>query len=256
MPKPWKEREPSRTATVRAFLRDAFSDYIAARVLFLADLPQQGAVLSSTAIEKCVKALLAIRGNKCHGHLKSAHWNVLKNDWDLGTLLDRDFVELNRRAYGLRYTDDIPPETNLVIASREFLAEMDHTILSILSCFQFEPDGKPPQRPYEPLLKKSDQRLLLDNCVLSSVSKEFFIYERPQFVYELRRDAARGLMEVTYTTDKAAKSKGFLRPALVLLGNQVDYDLSHFPVPGSLTFLSQGYELRGQPLTESDESAK
>lgn len=250
MPKPWKEREPKRVETARAFLRDAFSDYIAARVLFLAELPQQGAILSSTAIEKGVKAMLALRGNKSHGYLKSAHWNVLRTGRDLGKLLDRDFVELNRRAYGLRYTDALAFELNFVIASREFLAEMDHTILSILSRFEIEPDGKPPQRPYEPILKKGNDRLLKDNHVLRGVPKVHFIYEQPQFVYELRRDTRRGLMEVTYKTSKVAKSEGFLRPGLVLLGNQTDYDLSHFPTPGSLTFLSLGYELRGRELPQ------
>ena len=66
--KPWKQRSPERTRKVRSFLRDAFSDYIGARVLLLAQLPQQGAILSSTAIEKSIKAMLAFQGNESRGH--------------------------------------------------------------------------------------------------------------------------------------------------------------------------------------------
>src|SRR2546423_1755333 len=95
MKRPHQEHDPTRTKRVRSFLSDGFNDYIAARVLFLAQLPQQGAILSSTAIEKCFKAVLAFRGNESHGHLKNAHWNAIQNfDKEVFGDLDRDFIEL------------------------------------------------------------------------------------------------------------------------------------------------------------------
>jgi hypothetical protein len=64
---------------VADFLEVAYKDYLAARVLFDADLLIQGAVLASTAIEKYLKAILAFRGNESHGHLKRAHWRAALN---------------------------------------------------------------------------------------------------------------------------------------------------------------------------------
>lgn len=68
-----------RIKKINYFLEDAVNDYIASRTLFLAQLPVQASILSSTAIEKLVKAILAINGNECKGHLKKAHRQALKN---------------------------------------------------------------------------------------------------------------------------------------------------------------------------------
>src|SRR5581483_9258568 len=133
---PKQESRPERVAAMRSFLYDAFTDYIAARTLLLAGLLKQAVVISSTALEKCAKAVLALHGNRSAGHLKTAHWNVLENEPTVGHLLRRDFFELNQKAYKLRYSDDVAVDFNLVVASREFLAEMDHTVLSVLSCFK------------------------------------------------------------------------------------------------------------------------
>lgn len=121
MRKPRQEHDPERTKKLNSFLRDAFTDYVAARVLFLSRLPQQGATLSSTAIEKCIKAVMAFQGNESHGHLKAAHWNFLKSfDKSVFGKIDDDFLRLNQRAYSLRYTDDLPVDFNLVIARVNF----------------------------------------------------------------------------------------------------------------------------------------
>lgn len=124
--------KPERVKRVQSFIADSVADDIASRVLFLAQLPQQGAILSSTAIEKSLKAILAFQGNVSHGHLKQAHWNGVKNfDAQLFEQLNQEFLELNRKAYLLRYTDDLPAGFNIVIASREFLAELDRTMAAI-----------------------------------------------------------------------------------------------------------------------------
>ena len=235
MAKPWRQRDPEHTRKVRSFLRDAFSDYIAARVLFLAQLPQQGAILSSTAIEKSIKAMLAFRGNESRGHLKTAHWNALCDfDAGLSTALDRDFIELNQKAYSLRYTDELPIDFNLVIASREFLAEMDHTVHSIMSCLHVEENGVRQQTLFEVAIKASDNRILAENHLISGPRKDLFAIQKPQLVYEVRRDPIRGLFEVTYTTADHPKRAGFLRAGLVPEDEaRRGYEFSHFPVSGA-----------------------
>jgi HEPN domain-containing protein len=210
---PKKTSDGSRTQKIVSFLRDSFNDYIAARVLFRAQLPEQAAILSSTAIEKSVKAMLAFSGNESHGHLKKAHRNfVRKFNPSLYEILDDDFLVLNQRIYSLRYTDDLSVDFNVVIASREFLAEMDHTIYSMFSCFSLDVAGKPSETPYATASTQRDERLLADNHVIARVPKDIFIYQEPQFVYELRKDPLRGLMQITYLANGPAKGSGFLRP--------------------------------------------
>ena len=248
---PKKETRPDRVRSTRWFLHDAFADYIAARVLILGGLLKQAAILSSTAIEKCAKAVLALRGNTSWGHFNIAHWNVLENESRLAHLLDRDFVKLNENAYSLRYTDDLPIDFNLVIASRKFLAEMDHTVLSALSCFKVDESGRHRPTDYEVAIQKGDERLIAENHLISRVPLEQFIYAKPQFVYEVRRDPLRGLVEATYATDKPAKTAGFLRPGLFFeVGSRERFESSHFPMSGTFSLFAEGSELVGSELSQ------
>lgn len=214
-----RARSASKSADlkrVRFFLNDAFNDYLAARVLLLSRLPQQASVLSSTAIEKYFKAILAFRGNESHGHLKSAHWKTVRNfDPRLFGDLDLNFIELNRKCYRLRYTDDIPVGFNLVIATREFLAELDHTTLAVQRSFVIKENGVPQKTDFDSFFASRDERLWSDNHVLLGIDKAHFIYQAPQFVYEMRNDTARGILEATYVAEGQPKVSGFLRPGFV-----------------------------------------
>ena len=218
---------------------------MAARALFLADLPKQAAILSSTAIEKCAKSVLALRGNASPGHLKFAHWNALKNETRFGHLLNRDFVKLNEQVYRLRYTDNLPIGFNLVIASREFLAEMDHTVLTILSCFKIDENGKPRLTGYEAALRTGDERLIAENHLIARVTPEDFIYAKPQLVYEVRLDRSRGLLEANYTTGARPRRSGFLREGLSSVnGNSQNIETSYAPI-SNFSLLCEGSELHG-----------
>ena len=89
--------DKARIKRIQYFLDDAVNDYMASRALFLTQLPVQASILSSTAIEKLIKAILAINGNECSGHLKRAHRQALKNfDKETYKRLDEDFLEINQ----------------------------------------------------------------------------------------------------------------------------------------------------------------
>lgn len=212
MPLPKTISDGERTKKILSSLRDGFSDYIAARVLFRNQLPQQASILSSTAIEKCVKAMLAVQGNESRGHLKTAHRNFLRNfNPKLSSELNGDFLALNQKVYALRYSDDLSAHYNLVIASREFLAEMDFTIAAMFSCFSLSHGTRRLETPYEVAVAVPDQRLCVDNHVLNKIPVALFTYAEPQFVYEVRNDPRRGLMEITYIANGPSKQSGFLR---------------------------------------------
>lgn len=219
---------------VQTFISDSVNDYVAARVLLLSGLLEQGAVLGSTSIEKACKAILAFHGNESRGHLKKAHWNAVRNfDKNLWARLRPDFLELNKKAYSLRYTDDLPVDFNIVIAQREYLAELDHTIISLIQGFGFQQEKCAQGTKLSQLLSTGDSRLLADNHVLSNQSKHEFIYSLPQQVYELRYVPSIGPIEVTYSSIKPAKQSIFTRPGNLFRadGRTHHFELSHFPIP-------------------------
>lgn len=229
---PKSTNEPDRIKKVKDFLNDCTHDYIAARVLFLSALPKQAAVLSSTAIEKCFKAVLAFNGNESHGHLKNSHWNAVENfDRNLFNSLNQEFLELNKKVYRLRYTDDLPIDFNLVVATREFLAELDQTVLSICRLFQI---GKRDEsyRPtmLEHLISSQDQRIHSENHILSKESKETFINSKPQFIYEIRKISDDFIFETQYWSECKSNNECFLRSGFTPKPDGRSYDLSFLPL--------------------------
>jgi len=243
-----------RVKATQWFLHDAYTDYLAARVLLLRGLLKQAGVLSSTAIEKCAKAVMAMRGMPVRReHLKESHWTALKGEENFGDKLSRDFVELNQSIYNLRYSDNLAIGFNLVIASREFLAELDHTLLTVLSCYKFDVSGSWRPAGYESAIRNQDENLLSENHILNREPVGTFINAKPQFVYELRRHAF-GLLEATYMSEKPAKTSGYRRPGLEITDAATGmFEASHFPIRGTFLFMVDGLERFGK---EADLSGK
>ena len=197
---------------VAEFLNIAYRDYLAARILLNSHLPAQGAVLASTAIEKYFKAILAFNGNESRGHLKKAHLNAIRNyDSKLWSVLNEEFLELLQKAYAMRYLDDLYQNFNLVIASREFLAELDHTVITIQEKFNLKQGNKVRLSIYQNHLTKNDSNLFLNNHILNRIDKHEFIIAEPQFIYEVRNCPLHGLLEAYYSTDQPLNDGKFMR---------------------------------------------
>ena len=200
-----------------AYLQLAYKDYVAARVLILAGLLSQGAGLASTAVEKSLKALCAFRGMECRGHLRKAHINNAINfaPW-LVPHLNKDFIELLRRAYRLRYIDDLRGGFNLVIASREFLAELDDTVLHILERCKIRNENGLFKYEYHSDEERQEPHLLEDNHLFSRIKKATFIAAEPQWIYEFRQIAKGGVpLAIRYRTYAGPSDGNFLREGLV-----------------------------------------
>lgn len=215
-----------------------YSDYIASRVLLNSESLVQGAILASTAVEKYFKAVLAFRGNENHGHLKKAHFNAVKSfDSRLYASLNEDFLLLLQKAYQLRYTDDLQLGFNLVIAQREFLAELDHTAITLQESFHLQVDGKDACLAYHQGKNQADNRLLANNYIAAGVTKKKFISSGPQRVYEIRKCALRGVLEANYFSEIRVSDAKFLRMALVPKDSKgMEYQLAMVgPVPISNT---------------------
>jgi hypothetical protein len=218
---------------VLRFLNDGFNDYVAARVLLLNGLLQQGAILASTAVEKYFKAMLATHGNESHGHLKKAQWLAVRNKYpDLFAMLNVSFLELCQKCYLLRYTEDVPHHFNVAIGAREFLAELDHTVLLMeRTLVRASEAGQPVKTRFEHMKETKDERLVKDNHVLSQQVKESFVYGAPQMVYEVRRIANGVIVETGYSSKSIPENKSFTRQAFVPQpGDDRSYTFSHFPI--------------------------
>lgn len=219
---------------VLTFITDCTNDYIAARTLLISGLLQQGAILGSTAIEKACKAILAFHGNESRGHLKKAHWNAVKHfDKELWSGLRQDFLDLAKKAYSLRYTDDLAVNFNIVLAQREFLAELDHTIILLVQGFNFAEQERGKGTKLLHLIKRRDPQLLIENHVFSKTPKEQFILQTPQKIYEMRYVPQIGPMESEYFSNRPAKVPTFTRQGNIYHkeGMTHNFELSHFPMP-------------------------
>jgi len=215
------------------FLSAGYDDYIASRVLLNAGLLAQGAVLASTAIEKHLKALLAFGGNVSHGHLKTAHINAARAfDPHLANDLNEPFLRLLQRAYKTRYTDTLEVGFNLVIAYREFLAELDYTVHRLYTPLTFSQGELKLKQDYHTHRDEKDVRLMQNNYILNGDNKEQFVEDQPQLVYEIRRCKVRGLLEAQYVTSPSKSDGNFLRSGYTPLDEEgKQYKFAFIPLP-------------------------
>jgi hypothetical protein len=233
VPKPKKMRRSEYGRKTIDFLSIAYRDYLAARVLLNADLLVQGVVLASTAVEKYLKAILAFRGNESRGHLKAAHWRAaLDFDARLSKVLNPEFLQLLQKCYKLRYLDDIEVNFNLVIASREFLAELDYAALMLQESFRIQHGEKPHLTQYHDDKRDRDPRLVMNNYLFAHQDKQRFILEEPQVVYELRMSGPNDLMEVTYLARPVPSDGKFMRSGFTPIpGTPMQFQMAFKPVP-------------------------
>ena len=223
-----KAAASSSSSAILSFFGAAAKDYIAARVLLNAQLPVQGAILASTAIEKYFKTIMALRGNSSTGHLRKAHWNSVKNYApEIFVDINPAFLVFLQRCYKMRYPDTLPPGFNLVIASREFLAELDEAAMLLHYGMGLKNRGEVVGTDIETYRKNRDVRLLLNNHVITGQSKQAFIKASPQFVYEMRVDPIRGFIEVYYIAKPLQSDGMFLREGFKpAVDDPMSYDLA------------------------------
>jgi len=202
------------------FVGLGFKDYIGARTLLLQELPLQGATLGSSAVEKFIKALLSLRGEKAQGHLKKSHISSLKNYApDLAAKLNPEFLEFLEKCYRLRYTDGLPPNFNLSVYAREVLAELDHTIIQMESQMVFRrSDGSEVATMYRSALENKDHRLLSENHVLQQQDKATFL-SKPDVAYGIRNRPVHGLLEVEFKVYSSPMDGKFCREAVIPVSN-------------------------------------
>ncbi len=121
----------------------ANTDYRAARLLLLNDMTVQGTALANTAVEKYLKAVFAHVGlpiprqhhvDKLYERIHAIPKSELS--------LNMGFLQLLRKAYKLRYFDDLPEGFNIALSQAKILAQLDRSVLAITNRFKIVWEGK------------------------------------------------------------------------------------------------------------------
>ncbi|SHE21096.1 hypothetical protein [methanotrophic endosymbiont of Bathymodiolus puteoserpentis (Logatchev)] len=211
-----KTSNQERVFRALEFINLGYKDYIGARTLLLNKLPLQGATLGSSAVEKYIKALLAVRGENTQGHLKKAHISSLKNYIpDLTKKLNSEFLDFLRKCYSLRYTDGLPQNFNISVYARETLAELDYTIFNMEFQLNFQhAEGHEIYSMYRSAYKAGDTRLFSDNYLLLKQDKQMFL-SNPDVAYGMRNRPNKGILEVEFKVFESIKDGKFCREAVV-----------------------------------------
>jgi HEPN domain-containing protein len=197
-----KSFNPQKQLVFLGFLRNAYSDYLCARVLLNHNFIVQGAIFANTSTEKYFKAILTFRGEAIkRTHNITSFLPSIKNfDKKLYDELDKEFLKQIASCYILRYIDSAPKDFKLVLLRKHTLAKLDLIISQFETKFNFKKNGTDYKRQYE-LDKESNRRELFDsNYLLNNQEKGIFLSGIDD-VYEIQMDFNGQCIEVYYKTD-------------------------------------------------------
>jgi hypothetical protein len=187
-----------KTNLALGFVRTAYNDYIAARVLLNKGYTMQGVMLASTAIEKSFKAGICIlTGKKVFGHMdKFENFKAViveKGYGRLIELIDARFVDILIKAYKLRYYDTIEQATVIGFFKNQFLGELDSAFSLFEKLYILDNEkGEKILTPFQMDLKVQNPDLIENNWVALNMEKKTFmeigcegfaVYIHPNNVY-------------------------------------------------------------------------
>jgi hypothetical protein len=198
----------------------ADQDYLGARVLLLSGFVVQGTTQAATAVEKYLKAVCTLSNTP----FKNVKHNVSKLNGLLHSRgikldLDAEFLKLLNKAFELRYPDELGVGFNVALNSIAILVQLDSSVQRIRRGFTFFKPGRVATTRLDHALATRATELVTKNCAFGDASKEM-LFAEPSWSYELRVFPHRGIMEVSYVTEKIAEDGNFRRTAMT-------------PVPGS-----------------------
>lgn len=186
----------------RNFLLLALDDYLAARLLLRNGLLPQGAAFAATAVEKHLKAVLALSNIFTKKHLGCSGLLTLvrKHHPDLATALNRDFMKFLDRAFRLRYASVDGAGFNMVLNQHRTLIELDKSMVEIDSGFKAEGVDPLHATPFREAVRSRRPLLFEDNVPLGDISLQT-LSARKNKMYEIRVAEKLRTLTVEYETD-------------------------------------------------------
>lgn len=185
----------------RNFLLLALDDYLAARLVLRSGLLPQGTALAATAVEKHLKAVLALRDVFTKKHLGSGLLALIRRYHPaLATALNEDFVKFLDRAFKLRYASIDGIGFNMVLNQHRTLIELDRTMVEIDAGFTVAGVDTTVATPLREEIKSKNPMLLEDNVALGGTTLES-LTRRKNKMYEIRVGAKLATLTASYDTD-------------------------------------------------------
>jgi len=160
--------------------RLAFGDYRAGRHLFLNGFYTHALILSSTAVEKYLKSMLAFLGLRKRVHLdKMDELRKLFAATDYHFIpdkLDEGFLSVLGKSYKYRYYDDVETPESIGFILNQFLGELDYTVAYMESAFILTNDkGERVESAYQKAIKNEDPAIVTNNYILQKIPKKEFM---------------------------------------------------------------------------------
>ena len=121
-----------------SFLLLAYRDYLAARCLLNNGFFLQGLTLSSSAIEKYFKVILALHGNRRKDmgvhldRLSKLKALLAECYYDVTLKLDDRFLGLLSKAYKIRYYDNLSTPITISFFVNQLIGELDYSLIEVL----------------------------------------------------------------------------------------------------------------------------
>jgi HEPN domain-containing protein len=168
------------SATPLEWLNKADQDYIAARQLFLKNSLIEGAMFSTTAIEKYMKAVLCLARAEiptgAKGHNLPELRRRAKRKGIVWKIRD-DYLELLVKLYKERYPQSLPIGFKYAISRTELFCELDFTVNEIRKGFTIRSGTGPVETLLDRLKAKQDPDLLEKNCFFGSADRKSLFAE-------------------------------------------------------------------------------
>jgi HEPN domain-containing protein len=190
------------------WIRWGDADYLAARLLFLIDLITQATALSTTAIEKYLKAVCCFYGIKVpkgsKGHDVEHIYSSIKASSKTNTLaLNEDYLRLLTKAYRVRYPDDLEDGFCIALNRAKMLSQLDRSVLEITRRFHDVPSDPSFPMALETAVQKADKRYLDENVAMDP-TKAADLFTKPSWCVELRKysdEVMESVYRVTHIDD-------------------------------------------------------
>jgi hypothetical protein len=189
------------TGKIVRWLSWADKDYLSARPLLLASLLVQGAVLSNTAIEKYLKTICLMASatfpRACHD-VPVLNGILISKGIDLG--LNQQYLELLRKAYEVRYPDNLESGYSICLSQAKLVTELDSTVFKIRKGFEFRHSNGKRLTTYLDHLLESQNKLLLDFNSSFGVAARNDTFTEKNSCYELTVLENGAIIEAEYRT--------------------------------------------------------
>lgn len=183
------------------FLDLAQDDYVAARFLLRSGFLPQGVVVAATAVEKYLKAALAVKNYYSKKHLDSGLIQAVEKLFpDLSSALNTDFLKYLKRGFMLRYAIVDSDGFSIIINQHRTLITLDETVANIDKEFLIRHGANEIDTPLRRAMTVKEPAVFIDNVPLGGISFSE-LAQRPNMMYELKVDHKLASIKVTYQTE-------------------------------------------------------